>query len=172
MWFERSLDAFGGGDESSSIHGDDFERGLEGLAEHPLGLGLGTGASIGLRFDVQNSIISENAYFQVGNEIGVAAMVLFIAIWISTIQRLRRRAREPDNPDSYLAATFAAIGCGFLAMAFLQQVWVDYAVVVAFWGPAGVLLSVVDRRDDEDDYYGSGRYSRYGGGGMSSNSYP
>jgi O-antigen ligase len=103
-----------------------------------LGRGLGTAPGIGERFKVQGHLTTEDAYLQVGNEIGVLSMLSFLGLLLSTIVALARRARSAD-PDG-LATAMCAAGVGLFVGGFFLHIWLDFATALTFWALAGLAL--------------------------------
>lgn len=124
-------------DTSTAGHARGFSAGLGVVAENPLGLGLGTGAGTGQRFAVQDTTIPENNYLEIGDEIGILPMLVFVALAVALILRLRRSARA--RPDPLLSATMAA-ATGLAVGAWFLQTWSDLSVAWTFWGVAGAML--------------------------------
>ncbi len=109
------------------------------VLHHPAGYGLGANPVTGLRFDSSIARTSENSYLQVGTELGVAAMLLFIAMFLLLLARLRRVWTGDDDPSGlgggmWLAGWALAFGGMFL------HVWTSFPVALTFWGLAGAVL--------------------------------
>lgn len=138
---DRTASSFGGQDSSTREHVEDVERGLAALVHAPLGLGLGTAAGVGDRFFVAGKLTSENAYLQVGNELGIPAMVAFLGLLLSTSAALRRGAARSGAAGLATAAVLAA-AVGLLVGGLLQQVWLDFALSYTFWALAGLCLGL------------------------------
>jgi hypothetical protein len=109
-------------DNSSAGHLTGLSTGLSTVASHPLGQGLGTGAGTGQRFHVTDTTIPENYYLQIGDEVGVLPMLVFIALTVVLLVRLRRAARADDEP--LMTAAWAG-GVGLAVSALFLQTWVD-----------------------------------------------
>jgi hypothetical protein len=137
-----------GGSESSGAHIDEFLGGLERIEHEPRGFGLGTNPNVGARFGLAQTYISDNSYLQVGNELGVVMMALFLAMVIIILVALRRAERAPPHPHHSppLAGPVFAVGIGLSFVAMLHQVWLSIPVSWLFFAAAGVALS----RDDHE----------------------
>jgi len=132
-------------DNSSAGHLSRFSVGLQTLAHHPLGQGLGTGAGTGQRYHLLNTTIPENAYLQVGDEVGILPMTMFIALTLTMLGYLRRAARRSNEPlvtAAWAAGTGLAIGGLFL------QTWLAFPVAWTFWGIAGAAVGLAGRSHD------------------------
>ncbi len=128
-------------DQSTAGHLRGFTQGVDTVFRHPLGLGLGTGAGTGQRFGTDYSI-PENNYLEVGDELGVLPMLVFAALTLALILRLRRTARE--RPEALVSAAWAA-SAGLAVAAWFLQTWSDFAVAWTFWGVAGAMLGLTYR---------------------------
>jgi hypothetical protein len=142
----RASSTFQGDESSTTDHIKSFQHGIATLVSHPLGNGLGTAPGIGDRFNGLNKVTSENAYIQVGNEIGIQTLILFVVLLIALRRRLRRVAGE--DPDILSGAT-AAIALGLLVGGLFLHIWLDVSLAWTFWGLAGVVLGVADRSGEE-----------------------
>ncbi|CAN5753234.1 hypothetical protein BH24ACT3_BH24ACT3_01960 [soil metagenome] len=132
---ERTSAAFAGEDESTADHLRGLTTGLELLTDEPLGRGLGTAAGIGQRFEVPGTVVPENYYLQVGNEVGVHAMVAFIALGLLLVLRLGRASRFGLGSHASAlqgCAVALAVGCMFL------HVFANLAVAWPVWLLAGM----------------------------------
>ena len=130
-------------DQSTAGHEAGFSSGVDTIGRHPLGLGLGTGAGIGQRFAVHGDVIAENNYLEVGDELGVLPMLVFVALTVALLVALRRASRQ--DPDPLVTAMWAA-GVGLAVAAWFLQTWSDFAVAWTFWGLAGAALGVARQR--------------------------
>jgi hypothetical protein len=130
-----------GGAASNTGHISEIESGIRYILGRPLGLGLGDQPSTAARFVYQTgfpgSDISDNSITQVGDELGIQAMVPWILMVVFVLLRLKRRARSGD--------TFAAqMGLGLLGILIAGQfhhVFLLYAVPWTIWSGAGLALS-------------------------------
>jgi hypothetical protein len=125
-------------DVSTSGHLSGFTQGIDTMKAHPFGLGIGTAAGTGQRFGVQGYVIPEDNYLEVGDEVGIAGGLLFLALTVVLLVGLRRAARRA--PDPLVAATWSG-GVGLAVAAIFLQTWSNFAVAWTFWGLAGVTLA-------------------------------
>lgn len=141
----RVTGAITGSEQSSIEHRNSLSTSLDRLWHHPLGEGLGVANAT--RFQVEDVAVAENYYLQVGNETGVAAMGLFIALTIATISQLRRLAESTD--ETGVSALYpAALGLAVAGM-FLH-VWLTLEVALPFWAAAGAAIGAAERTADDD----------------------
>ncbi len=141
----RTEGALNGEDTSTIKHINRLDDGLRVLVSNPQGLGLGSGPSVG---NVTNThtVISENSYLQVGDELGVLPMVMFAALLVLTVRRLGRpydgstAGSDAATTDTTLASAMHIAGLGFLVGGFFLHVWIDLHTSLTFWGCAGLAL--------------------------------
>lgn len=122
-----------------------FSTGINTVESHPLGLGLGTSAGTGQRFQSTKSqaVIPENDYLQFGVEMGVPGMLLFIAITIATVRAIRVSTRRNSH---YLQAALGGALAGLAVGAWFLQTWTDFSVAWSVWGLAGASLGAARAR--------------------------
>lgn len=129
--------------QNATDHVDAFWKGVRTVGSHPLGLGVGTSAGVGQRFQVQGTTITENYYEQVGVEVGIAGMVLFIALTIMLLRRLRRASLAISDVGVGAVCTAA---WGLAVGAFFLHTWTDFSTAWTFWALAGAVVAMGDRR--------------------------
>lgn len=136
----RTTGAIAGKESSAQDHLTSFRVGVQTVARHPLGQGLGTGPAVAQRFDLTGRVTSENYYLQVGDELGVHTMLAFVAFTNLLLRRLKEAARVPAPPlDTASAVRAAAVALAIGA--FLLHIWQDFSVALTFWSVAGVTLA-------------------------------
>jgi hypothetical protein len=113
--------------------------GLIRVLANPLGSGLATSGHTAQRFEVLGAITPEDWYLQIGVELGVIGMLLFIALVVLTLRALwqRARARQPQATAALLALTGIA-ACGIVLHSFE-----DLGVAITVWALAGIALRPV-----------------------------
>jgi O-antigen ligase len=125
--------------QDTAGHLSGFTQGVDTIGSHPLGLGLGTGAGTGQRFQVSGDVIPENNYLEVGDELGIVGLGLFVALTVALLVGLRRAARASPEP---LAAAAWAASAGLAVSALFLQTWSDLSVAWTFWALAGFVLAL------------------------------
>lgn len=114
-------------------------KGISTVTRNPLGLGLGTSAGVGQRSISAGSpvVIPEDTYLQMGVELGVIGMLLFVALTVALVLNLRGAARRHSH---YVLAGAAAGVAGLAVGALFLQTWTDFSVSWSVWGLAGLAL--------------------------------
>lgn len=134
----------GGGTASSSAqqHVREATSGLDQLGRQPLGMGLGYNPVIGNRFLQPGSgnYTSDNSVLQVGDELGVPAMAVWLAFVVAVLVALRRRARAPDA----IAAIAGLALLGILVTGLFHHVFLNYSTSWTIWPMAGLGLGALD----------------------------
>ena len=146
----RSAQATGQTSETSSenIHIVRLKYGWKTMVHNPWGQGVGTSAGVGQRFNNVTGAISENYYLQVGDELGVLAMLAFIAMNIALLSRLRWAARTFHDD---IAGALWGAGWGLAAGCFLLHVWNSLALACMFWGASGAMIGIAERRQAQEE---------------------
>jgi hypothetical protein len=97
----------------------------------PQGYGPGTAGIVSIRNE-QQTFLTENYYLQLGHEIGIAGLLLFLFISYQVIRYIDLR----DEQNRSLIAVFV----GYCAMAMLMHLWSNEAVAAQWWLLIGLCL--------------------------------
>lgn len=128
------------GGVSTTGHINETTHGVDRLIQFPLGQGLGTNPLSVNRFQAQGqggAYTSDNSYLQVGDELGILALIPWLIFVAGALTALVRRARAP----SYLAASAALALIGVLVTGFFHHVFLDFSGSWTVWALAGVGLN-------------------------------
>lgn len=109
------------------------QRGLDGIADNPEGNGPGTAGLVSTR--LPNGLLTENYYLQIGYEVGVLGLALFLAFLGYILKLLWTRRREP------LVQALLASFAGLAFMNLLLHTWANEAVAASWFILAGAVLS-------------------------------
>src|SRR5207302_10029202 len=90
-----------------------------------------------------DDVIPENNYLEVGAELGILPMLIFVGLTVALIVKLRRAARQRSDP--LITAAWTA-GVGLAVSAWFLQTWSDFAVAWTYWGVAGAMLGMARSR--------------------------
>jgi hypothetical protein len=131
--------AVSGQDESISGHIEALNAGAEFTLKHPLGVGLGGAVP---RYGTATGP-GESALFQVGEEIGLVGLLLFILLYgLLTLVGLIRAFFEPiDRPGAALSLIVGVGGLALAPIVLTSQVWGDFSVTFFFWWVAGAAVT-------------------------------
>ena len=129
-----------GGEPSIRSHLSSLRDGLETVARHPQGYGLGNAGVTASRFDVPLRAGVSN-YTEIGVETGVGGLLLFVGWNVALLIGLGRAARRAgDETLRRTAAGVAGTLAAILALAVQTDIygvpWVAYCV----WWLAGALV--------------------------------
>lgn len=104
------------------------------IARQPLGSGVGTAGPASV-YNQRPARIAENYYLQIGQEAGIAGMVLFIAICAMVGKLLWNKRAGP------LALWLLASLIGISFINLLSHAWTDDTLAYIWWGLAGLALA-------------------------------
>jgi len=120
--------------DSNGFHTLLVEQGLKGIAKAPFGHGPGTAGLVSIH-DPNGGQLTENYYVQIGYEVGIPGLALFIALNAWLYLRIWRRK---DLYAFILCASFWA----YVLTNMLLHTWSNEAVAVQWWILAGMALVV------------------------------
>jgi len=125
--------------ESTGAH---FERTLNGtsyIISHPAGIGIGKAGPASVWLDDDKvGFIPESWYLQIGIELGILGLILFISIILLTMKQLLRSFKEQKN-HIHVGLFLALLGISVAAL-FLHS-WEESAVALTLWGLMGLSLN-------------------------------
>lgn len=116
---------------SLSSHLRNLRDGLETVARHPQGYGLGNAGATAERFD-ERPLAGESNYTEIGVETGVAGLALFVA-WAGALFLVLARAGRASEYAAWLAASVALV----LALALQTDAVGIHWVAYVLWALAG-----------------------------------
>jgi hypothetical protein len=187
-------DRLAGKDDFSSneSHANSTRGGLELMFDRPLGTGLATGAGAGQRatLDEVQYTVSENQFLQIGTQLGIIGLTLWVGVYVTTIAALGRALRRrsgadgataldrygsagevpPDDADVAAAATVGTgtrmALIGMIPTLIFLQAFTFFEVSWAIWGLAGAALGCLEVAGKHDadargDTYASRPRSAY-----------
>jgi hypothetical protein len=129
-----------GGTKSNQGHVSELTGGLAQLARTPLGLGIGNAAGVGDRFVLtannQGGFTVDNVVLQVGDELGVQALLPWLVLMVLVWMALGRAARHDDAFAGGVRLAFLGI---FIAGMY-HQVFLSFPVTWMLWAAIGLVL--------------------------------
>lgn len=130
-----------GGAASTHGHVGELSAGINQLVSHPLGLGIANVAGIGDRFVLpstsQGGFTVDNSVLQVGDELGIQALVPWLLMLVFTWLALGRAAREGDAFAGGVRLAFA----GILIAGMYHHVFLNFSVSWVLWAAVGLALT-------------------------------
>lgn len=121
--------------DSNDLHVSFARQGLEGIADQPLGHGPGTAGIVSIQ-KPDGGLLTENYFIQIGYEVGLLGLALFLAIWGGLVKHLLQ-IREV-----LLANVLVACVGGFVLMGMISHIWTNEAVALLWWLPVGVVIGL------------------------------
>jgi len=119
--------------DSNDLHVLLAKEGLEGIADKPLGHGPGTAGLVSIR-NPEGGQLTENYYIQIGYEVGVLGLAVFIALNALVYVRLRRLHGD-------FAAALCASFWAYVLMNMLLHTWSNETLAAQWWTLAGMALA-------------------------------
>lgn len=120
---------------SNQGHFSAVSEGLHDIEHEPLGEGTGTAGQASVYNTGHPARIAENYYLQVGQEVGVLGLVLFLLINVGVGYLLWIR-----RADSLALALFASF-VGLFIVNMLSHAWGDDTLAYIWWGLAGIAMA-------------------------------
>jgi hypothetical protein len=133
----RATAAASSEDASTADHLAAFGEGVTTLVREPLGLGLGANPDTAARFR-SRGVTSENSFLQVGNELGLPALLVFGAFLVLAISRTRT---HPADHDALSDGAHGAL-VGLVVGSFFLHVWNDFTVSWTAWMFVGLATTI------------------------------
>jgi hypothetical protein len=118
--------------DSNDYHTLLVRQGLEGIADKPLGHGPGTAGLVSIQ-NPAGGQLTENYYVQIGYEVGVFGLLLFVGLNVWLYVRLWQRR---DQFGLVLCAAFWA----YVLINMLLHSWSNEAVAAQWWILTGLAL--------------------------------
>ena len=120
--------------DSNDYHWLLVRQGAEGIIDRPEGHGPGTAGLVSIQ-NPAGSFLTENYYVQIGYEVGVLGLAVFLAITILVYRQLMRRG-------DYVAAALLASFWAYVLTNMFLHTWGNEAVAAQWWLLAGLALLV------------------------------
>ena len=111
-----------------------LKNGLHDVIHQPIGEGPGTAGPASFHNKPHSTRISENYFLQIGQEVGILGMLIFIAINVLV-------ARELWIRKTPLAHLLLATLAGITFVNLLSHAWADDTLSLIWWGLAGICLA-------------------------------
>ncbi len=125
----------GGLVDSTGEHFRATREGVKDVIANPLGSGPGTAGPASQRNDGKIKL-AENYFVQVGQEVGILGLGLFI--WINV---LLGQALLKNRDKSFMKPVLFTSLIGLTVVSMLLHGWADEEVALTFWGVAGLYVT-------------------------------
>ena len=119
-----------------------FQRqAIDGIIHEPQGHGPGTAGIVSIR-NTNGGQLTENYFLQIGYEVGVVGLLLFLGLLALLIYNLSFRKTLTKNQDMFvLQRALQASFWGYIIVGLLNHVWSNEAVTTQWWLLTGMVLS-------------------------------
>lgn len=114
-----------------------IQTGMSDILQEPWGQGVGTAGPASVYNSGNEGRIAENYYLQIGQEMGVLGLAVFISLQAIVAAELLRLYRREG--DMFALGLFAAF-LGLFVVNILNHAWADDTLAYVFWGLAGIAL--------------------------------
>jgi hypothetical protein len=121
--------------DSNDYHLIFIKRGLSGIVHNPFGHGPGTAGLASIQ-NPKGSFLTENYYIQIGYEVGVVGLALFIILNVIVWKLLWQSRR------SLLSVSLLAAAVSYVGMNMLLHTWSNEAVACQWWLLAGMVIAI------------------------------
>lgn len=121
-------------ESSNAVRTQALTKGFQSLLREPLGQGPGTAGPASFRND-NPARISENYFIQIGQEVGILGLLLFVAINIGIARELWVRR------DQLLSLVLLTSLAGLTLINLISHAWADDTLGLIFWGLAGIAIA-------------------------------
>lgn len=118
--------------DSNDLHIKQIVDSSNAILDHPYGHGPGTAGIVSIR-NPDQTFLTENYFLQIGYEIGLLGLLIFLVICFQVARSLVRRHNSSSR--SLLAVLLA-----YSVMAIIMHLWTNEAVTAQWWLLAGVIL--------------------------------
>lgn len=119
---------------SSDQHWQSTYKGIVAIAQNPLGTGVGTAGPASFYNTNATPAIPENYFVQIGQEVGVPGLILFIAICVAVYLALWRRKKDT------LACALLASFIGINVINIFLHGWADDPTAMTWWAITGLAI--------------------------------
>ncbi len=119
---------------SNQGHVSALQTGLRDIAHQPLGRGTGTAGPASV-YNNHQTRIAENYFLQIGQEVGLVGLTLFVLITGAVGYLLWSHRADP------LALSLFASLVGLSVINLLAHAWADDSLAYIWWGFAGIAMA-------------------------------
>ncbi len=118
---------------SDAGHLNGLSAGLHQIMSTPLGDGTGTAGPASVYNTKSGARIAENFYIQIGQELGLIGLVIFVLIQFIVAVRLYKKSSD-------LSLIMFASFIGITIVNMFSHAWADDSLAYVWWGLAGLII--------------------------------
>ncbi len=118
--------------DSNKLHADFVRKAVNGIKNKPQGHGPGTAGIVSI-LNPNGGFLTENYYLQIGYEVGILGLGLFLAVLYKAQKQLSER------PATLPAALWFALW-SYLAMSLVAHLWTNETVATQWWLLTGFVI--------------------------------
>lgn len=120
-------------EDSNELHLRLAKDGANTIVRHPYGYGPGTAGIVSIQ-NPDGGVLTENYYVQIGYEVGVAGLAVFVSIWSYVIYIIQKNRGT-------LATALLASAAAYAVLGLIMHIWTNETVSAQWWLLAGLILS-------------------------------
>ena len=109
----------------------------EHIKQFPFGEGPGTAGLVSIN-NPKGTQLTENYYLQIAYEVGIAGLILFIALYVLVLKKLH-------TVNSDLSVIVFCTGIGLAVFSLLNHSWSNEALAYTWWAYAGCAVVVLKK---------------------------
>lgn len=128
---------------SNEGHVRAFKQNIDDVVREPLGRGPGTAGPASIYNTGHRGRLAENYFIQLGQEVGLLGLAMFVTINVFVVWLLWQRRTDP------LALTLIASFVGITFVNLLSHAWTDDTLAYVWWGLAGIAIGTGAKGDVE-----------------------
>lgn len=121
-------------EDSNALHLRLAKDGAIAIVKKPLGHGPGTAGIVSIQ-NPKGGVLTENYYVQIGYEVGIIGLLLFVSIWGYVLFLVQKNR-------GILATTVLASAVAYIVLGLIMHIWTNESVAAQWWLLAGLVLGV------------------------------
>ncbi len=120
--------------DSNDLHADFVRKSIDGIKDNPQGHGPGTAGIVSI-LNPNGGFLTENYYLQIGYEVGILGLGLFLAVLYKAQKQLG------ELKDTLPSALWFALW-SYLVMSLFAHLWTNEAVATQWWILTGLAIAL------------------------------
>ena len=119
-------------EDSNELHARLAVDGAKAIVKRPQGHGPGTAGIVSIQ-NPKGGVLTENYFVQIGYEVGILGLALFLAIWGFLLFLLSKNS-------SMLSTSLLASAAAYIVLCLIMHLWTNEAIAATWWITAGLVL--------------------------------